>query len=59
LNNKFHTVETDDFVIAPNHFQGIVGIADVGADLRVGPCGERSRKRINGNDPTSQNIDPQ
>ena len=37
LNNKFRTVETDDFVIIPNHFHGIVVIADVGADLCVGP----------------------
>jgi putative transposase len=40
LNNKFRTVETDEFVIMPNHFHGIVGIADVGADLRVGPVGK-------------------
>ena len=40
LNNKFRTVETDDFVIMPNHFHGIVVIADVGADLRVGPDSE-------------------
>jgi putative transposase len=39
LNNKFSTVETDEFVIMPNHFHGIVVIADVGADLRVGPVG--------------------
>ncbi len=39
LNNKFRTVETDDFVIMPNHFHGIVVIADVGADLCVGPVG--------------------
>ena len=40
LNNKFRTVETDDFVIMPNHFHGIVVIADVGADLCVGPLGK-------------------
>jgi len=40
LNNKFSTVETDDFVIMPNHFHGIVVIADVGADLCVGPDSE-------------------
>ena len=40
LNNKFRTVETDDFVIMPNHCHGIVVIADVGADLRVGPDSE-------------------
>jgi hypothetical protein len=39
MNNKFRTVETDDFVIMPNHFHGIVVIADVGADLCVGPVG--------------------
>jgi REP element-mobilizing transposase RayT len=37
LNNKFRTVETDEFVVMPNHFHGIVVIADVGADLCVGP----------------------
>ena len=36
LNKKFPTVETDEFVVMPNHFHGIVVIA-VGADLRVGP----------------------
>jgi putative transposase len=40
LNNKFRTVETDDFLIMPNHFHGIVVIADVGADLCVGPNSE-------------------
>lgn len=38
LNNKFRTVETDEFVIMPNHFHGIVVI--VGADLCVGPGSE-------------------
>jgi REP element-mobilizing transposase RayT len=37
LKNKFPAVENDEFVIMPNHFHGIVVIADVGADLRVGP----------------------
>ena len=36
LKHKFPTIETDKFVIMPNHFHGIVVIA-VGADLRVGP----------------------
>lgn len=40
LNNKFRTVETDEFVVMPNHFHGIVVIADVGADLSVGPDSE-------------------
>ena len=39
LNQKFPAVETDEFVIMPNHLHGIVVITDtiVGADLRVGP----------------------
>ena len=42
LNHKFSTVETDEFVIMPNHFHDIVVIADVpvGADLCVGPDSE-------------------
>jgi putative transposase len=42
LNHKFPTVETDEFVVMPNHFHGIVVIADVtvGADLCVGPVSE-------------------
>ena len=42
LNRKFTTVETDKFVVMPNHFHGIVAIADVnvGADLCVGPLPE-------------------
>ena len=42
LKNKFATVETDEFVIMPNHLHGIVVITDavVGADLRVGPVPE-------------------
>ena len=42
LNRKFSTVETDEFVVMPNHFHGIVVIAGVtvGADLRVGPYSE-------------------
>lgn len=40
LNHKFPTVETDGYVVMPNHFHGIVVIANVsvGADLRVGPA---------------------
>jgi len=40
LNRKFTTVETDEFVVMPNHFHGIVAITDVtvGADLCVGPA---------------------
>lgn len=39
LKNKFTTVETDEFVVMPNHCQGIIVVTDstVGADLRVGP----------------------
>ncbi len=40
LNKKFSMVETDEYVIMPNHFHGIVVISDVGADLRVGPVGK-------------------
>jgi putative transposase len=42
LNRKFPMVETDEFVIMPNHFHGVVIITDVpvGADLRVGPIPE-------------------
>ena len=35
LTNKFPSVETDEYVVMPNHFHGIVAI--VGADLRVRP----------------------
>ena len=40
LNRKFPAVETDEFVVMPNHCHGIVLITDsiVGADLRVGPA---------------------
>jgi REP element-mobilizing transposase RayT len=41
LNRKFPTVETDEFVVMPNHLHGIV-IA-VGADLRVGPVSKQTR----------------
>ncbi len=39
LKNKFAAVMTDEFVVMPNHFHGIILIADasVGADLYVGP----------------------
>jgi putative transposase len=48
LNHKFAAVDTDEYVIMPNHFHGIVIIVNpaptigadfgaVGADLRVGP----------------------
>ena len=42
LNRKFPMVETDEFVVMPNHFHGVVIITDVpvGADLRVGPVPE-------------------
>jgi putative transposase len=42
LNHKFSMVDTDEFVVMPNHFHGIIVIADVrvGADLRVGPASE-------------------
>ena len=39
LHRKFPMVETDGFVIMPNHLHGVIVITDtiVGADLRVGP----------------------
>src|SRR5216684_6315025 len=42
LHHKFPMVETDEFVIMPNHFHGVVIITDVsvGADLRVGSVPE-------------------
>jgi hypothetical protein len=42
LNNKFPTVETDEFVVMPNHLHGIV-VIPVGADLCVGPVGKGTR----------------
>ena len=36
LNHKFPAIETDEYVIMPNHVHGIV-IIGVGADLCVGP----------------------
>ena len=52
LNRKFPMVETDEFVVMPNHFHGVVIITDVpvGADLRVGPVPE-------GEHPTQQKSD--
>ena len=43
LARKFTTVETDEFVVMPNHGHGIIVLADsiVGADLRVGPPDSR------------------
>jgi len=37
LNRKFLTVETDEYIVMPNHFHGIIAIVNVGADLRVCP----------------------
>jgi putative transposase len=42
LNRKFPMVETDEFVVMPNHLHGIL-VAAVGADLRVGPVSKRTR----------------
>jgi REP element-mobilizing transposase RayT len=42
LNGKFPTAETDEFVVMPNHFHGIV-VIPVGADLRVGPGSKGAR----------------
>ncbi len=41
LNHKFPAVETDEYMVMPNHFHGVVVIVEnadpAGADLRVGP----------------------
>jgi REP element-mobilizing transposase RayT len=39
LPRKFSTIETDEFIVMPNHCHGIIVItgSPVGADLRVGP----------------------
>ena len=39
LTRKFTTIETDEFIVMPNHCHGIIVITDpiVGADLCVGP----------------------
>ncbi|GJQ53242.1 MAG: hypothetical protein HKUEN02_20890 [Anaerolineaceae bacterium] len=42
LTNKFPNIELGEFIVMPNHFHGIIFImANVGADLRVCPDGER------------------
>ena len=48
LARKFTTVETDEFVVMPNHCHGIIVIIDppVGADLRVGPPTARTGAHI-------------
>jgi REP element-mobilizing transposase RayT len=44
LPRKFPSVELDEFVVMPNHFHGIVTLADgVGADLRVCPVPQGAR----------------
>jgi putative transposase len=42
LKRKFTTIETDEFVVMPNHVHGIV-VSPVGADLRVGPGSKGAR----------------
>jgi len=44
LRRKFASVESDEFVVMPNHCHGIIVINDftVGADLRVGPPNTRT-----------------
>jgi len=37
LNHKFPAVQTDEYIVMPNHFHGIVVIQPVGADLCVRP----------------------
>ena len=47
LNRKFPTAETDEFVVMPNLFHGIV-VIPVGADLRGRPWIGRRRHRPSG-----------
>ena len=44
LKRKFTTIETDEFIVMPNHCHGIIVIIDstVGADLGVGPPNDRT-----------------
>lgn len=42
LNRKFKNMETDEFVVMPNHTHGIIVIT-VGADLRVCPNNESAK----------------
>lgn len=37
LNRKFPNVQTDEYIVMPNHFHGIIVITPVGADLCVCP----------------------
>jgi len=57
LNNKFPNIETDENIVMPNHFHGIVVIAadrpgltngNVGADLRVCPESTGANDEITG-----------
>jgi REP element-mobilizing transposase RayT len=52
LNRKFSAVETDEFVIMPNHCHGIIIITDrtVGADLCLGPAPMGTRAAHQGAD---------
>ncbi len=43
LNYKFPHIETDDHVVMPNHFHGIITITTVGADLCVCPPTDTTR----------------
>jgi REP element-mobilizing transposase RayT len=54
LKNRFTAVETDEFVVMPNHLRGIVMISDsaVGADRRVGPVNEGTGAHVGAPLPT-------
>jgi len=61
IGNVFPGVTPGDFVIMPNHFHGIIIIADsrVGADLRVRPNNVRPNdSRVRPNDPRVRPNDP-
>jgi putative transposase len=44
LNRKFPTVETDEYIVMPNHFHGIINNVSVGADLCVCPPSDTNTK---------------
>lgn len=58
LERKFTTIETDAFVLMPNHCHGVVTINDpaVGADLCVGPSEETAHPGAHAGAPLPQII---
>jgi putative transposase len=67
LNQKFPSIQTDPFIVMPNHFHGIIVIPatspnhPVGADLRVCPLQNVTPpqlQNITSPNPTSRSINP-